>query len=268
MTMKMQRKKNNNDGDDEEERRKTSGVVAVVSEGGLRGKGKVRERRRASGMMADAREARRGNGHATAMSPSDDDKTRTTHTPVRLKQQPALRLDMLPHSDLEGGEKGDDPPRRFPDDVLFTHVDAKCADGDGQYSDKVLRINFDSPVGAQDGMRIVRKGKVPVVMRRTPFLTSLVAKWDFNHMVRSYDVCMLPLCVRVCVCVTCAVYESIVQTSDIGSNLRMCVNSRAQTLLVLLLLLLLLQVPRLPREDQRVSRHVRRQGQRQIHCDQ
>ena len=177
MTMKMQ---DNKSTDDDHVRRRDSGVV------GLRGKGKVRERRRPSGMMTtDAREVRRGNGHATTTSSSDNATMSTSHSPARLKQQPALRLDMLPHSDLEGGEKGDDPPRRFPDDVLFTHVDAKGADGDGQYSDKVLRINFESPVGAQDGMRIVRKGKVPVVMRRTPFLTSLVAKWDFNHMVRS-----------------------------------------------------------------------------------
>ena len=30
----------------------------------------------------------------------------------------------------------------------------------------------------------MRKGKVPVVLRRTPFLTSMVAKWDINYLVR------------------------------------------------------------------------------------
>ena len=34
-------------------------------------------------------------------------------------------------------------------------------------------------------IKIVRKGKVPVVLRRTPFLTSMVAKWDLNYLVRA-----------------------------------------------------------------------------------
>ena len=40
-------------------------------------------------------------------------------------------------------------------------------------------------VGWQEAVKIVRKGKVPVVLRRTPFLTSMVAKWDLNYLVRA-----------------------------------------------------------------------------------
>lgn len=149
-------------------------MSACATDDGVHGKGKVRPRRHVTTTAS-----------ISAPQTTEAMKAGKTGTKGAVgKQENALRLDMLPHSDLEGGERGDDPPRRFPDEMLFVRVDGRGLDGDGAYTDKVLRINFDSTAGSQEGIRLVRKGKVPVVLRRTPFLTSMVAKWDLNYLVR------------------------------------------------------------------------------------
>ena len=169
-------------------------VVVVVESSSGKGKGKVRARKKQLGTA---------NTSATAA-----DGERKKDVPSKSSPSSVLRLDMLPHSHLEGGEMSSDPPRRFPDEVLFDHVERiedKKKKKNGQsktnkinsngykhlerllmYSDTVLRINWDTPAGAQEGMSIIRKGEVPVVLRRTPFLTSLVAKWDLDHLVSTY----------------------------------------------------------------------------------
>ena len=151
-------------------------MAGTDADGGVHGKGKVRARRRV---------AHGGGGPQRAGVAEEEEAGGRGAKSAAAAGANALRLDMLPHSDLEGGERADDPPRRFPDEMLFVRVDGRGPDGGGAYTDKVLRINFDTPAGSQEAIKIVRKGKVPVVLRRTPFLTSMVAKWDLNYLVRA-----------------------------------------------------------------------------------